>query len=110
LESQSYLILILGMGMVTYLPRWIPLYFLSNRNLPPWLIQWLDLIPVSILSALLAPALMTTDAPRHLSLFEPKLLVAVPTFVFAMKTRSLGGTVVVGMLLYWLAEMWMGTL
>jgi len=27
----------------------------------------------------------------------------LPTFLFALMTRSLGGTVVVGMLLYWLA-------
>ncbi|HHO47817.1 MAG TPA: AzlD domain-containing protein, partial [Desulfobacteraceae bacterium] len=32
-----------------------------------------------------------------------ELLVAVPTFLFAIKTRSLGGTVLAGMLLYWLA-------
>jgi branched-subunit amino acid transport protein len=90
------------MGLVTFLPRWMPLYFLSNRRLPPWLIKWLDLIPVSILSALLAPALVTPGTPRHLSLCQPELLVAVPTFLFALKTRSLGGTVVIGMLLYWL--------
>jgi branched-subunit amino acid transport protein len=29
--------------------------------------------------------------------------VAVPTFIFALKTRSLGGTVVAGMLLFFLA-------
>ena len=100
---QSYLALVVGMGLVTFLPRWLPLYFLSNRQLPPWLVQWLDLIPVSILSALLAPALVTTGTPRNLSLFQPELLVAIPTFLFALKTRSLGGTVVIGMLLYWLS-------
>lgn len=102
MDSQSYLGLIIGMGLVTFLPRWMPLYFLSNRQLPPWLIRWLDLIPVSVLSALLAPALVTPGTPRHLSLWQPELLVAVPTFLFALKTRSLGGTVVIGMLLYWL--------
>jgi hypothetical protein len=34
-----------------------------------------------------------------------ELLVAVPTLVFALKTRSLGGTVLIGMLLYWLSGM-----
>jgi branched-subunit amino acid transport protein len=29
--------------------------------------------------------------------------VAIPTFAFAFFTKSLGGTVVVGMLLFWLA-------
>jgi branched-subunit amino acid transport protein len=102
MNIQSYLGLLVGMGLVTYIPRWLPLYLLSNRQLPSWLIRWLDLIPVSILSALLAPALVTTGTPRQLAPFQPEMLVAVPTFLFALKTRSLGGTVVVGMFLYWL--------
>jgi len=30
--------------------------------------------------------------------------VAIPTFLFALKTRSLGGTVLVGMMLFWLTS------
>ena len=101
--SKDYLILVLGMGLVTYLPRWAPLFFLSKRNLPVWFVDWLDLIPAAILSALLLPALITTGEPRQLVLWRPELVVALPTIGFAMKTKSLGGTVVVGMLLFWLA-------
>ncbi len=64
--------------------------------------DWLDLIPAAVLSALVLPALVTTGEPRHLDLLRPELLVAVPTFLFALKTRSLGGSVVLGMGLYWL--------
>jgi len=103
MANSEYLILVIGMGLVTYLPRWIPLFFLSRRNLPQLVIEWLDLIPAAILSALPFPALVTTGAPRHLALFQPELLVAIPTFAFALKTKSLGGTVIVGMLLFWLA-------
>jgi len=38
--------------------------------------------------------------PIH-TLGKPELLAAVPTLLFALKTRSLAGTVMVGMLLYW---------
>lgn len=54
------------------------------------------------LSALVIPELVTSGNPRHLDFFRPQLLVALPTFIFGLKTRSLGGTVVVGMLLFWL--------
>jgi branched-subunit amino acid transport protein len=101
--AKEYLLLLLGMGLVTYVPRWFPLFFLAQRRLPQWFIEWLDLIPVAILSALIVPDLLTAGTPRHLVWWHPKLLVAVPTLLFAMKTRSLGGTVLVGMLLYWLA-------
>ena len=100
---SGYLWLVLGMGLVTYLPRWFPLFFLARRNLPKWFVDWLDLIPAAILSALLMPELITIGHPRHMVWLQPKLLVAVPTFLFAVKTKSLGGTVVVGMALFWLA-------
>ncbi len=100
---DNYLYILLGMGVVTYVPRWLPLVLLSNRRLPEWFEQWLDLIPAAILSALILPILITTGEPRHLDLLRPELFVAVPTLLFAVKTRSLAGTVVVGMFLFWLA-------
>ncbi len=99
--SNEYIILILGMGLVTYLPRWFPLFFLSQRDLPKLFVEWLDLIPAAILSALLLPALITSGEPKNLDFFRPELLAAFPTFLFAIKTRSLGGTVILGMLLFW---------
>lgn len=101
--KTDYLILVLGMGIVTYIPRWFPILFLSRRQLPGWLVEWLDFIPAAILSALVLPYLVTTGEPRQLELFQPQLLVAIPTFIFALKTRSLAGTVIVGMFLFWLA-------
>ncbi len=100
----DYLLLIIGMSLVTYLPRWIPLHYLSRRPLPDSFVEWLQLISAAILSALLLPALMLRGEPRVLDLMRSELWVALPTLAFAWWTRSLGGTVVVGMLLYWLVE------
>jgi len=103
MNFSVYLYLFIGMGLVTYLPRTLPLLYLAHKQLPQWLIDWLGLIPVAVLSALLAPSLVTTAAERSFSLGKPELIVAIPTLIFALKTRSLGGTVLIGMLLYWLA-------
>ncbi len=103
MSGMEYLLLFGGMGLATYLPRALPLLYLSQKKLPQWLIDWLGLIPVAILSALLAPSLFTDTAERSLYLGKPELLVAIPTLIFALKTRSLGGTVLIGMFLYWLA-------
>lgn len=94
--------IIIGMGVVTYLPRWLPLFFLTRRRLAPWLIDWLDFIPAAVLSALILPSIVTSGEPRHLEWIKPDLWVALPTLIFAIKTRSLAGTVVFGMILYWL--------
>jgi len=101
--KADYLLLVLGMGIVTYLPRWIPLILLSRRQLPEWLKQWLDFVPAAVLSALILPAVVTTGEPRHLEVFQPALLVSIPVFIFAWKTRSLAATVIVGMALFWIA-------
>lgn len=101
MSAADYIFLIVCMGAVTYLPRMLPLVVLSQRRLPSWFTEWLELIPVAILSALIAPTLFATADPRSLSLGKPELLAAVPTLIFALKTRSLAGTVVVGMVCYW---------
>lgn len=82
------LIAILGMALVTYLPRMLPLVVLSRFNLPPLLLRWLSFIPVAVLAALLAP-----DLASH----QDYLIVALPTFLVAAITRSLMGTVVAGL-------------
>jgi branched-subunit amino acid transport protein len=101
--KADYILLVLGMGIVTYMPRWIPLILLSRRPLPEWLRQWLDFIPVAVLSALIMPAVVTSGDPRHLDVLQPALLVSIPVCIFAWKTRSLAGTVIIGMALFWIA-------
>jgi branched-subunit amino acid transport protein len=109
LETEyEYILLIISMGLVTYIPRWFPLFFLTQRKLPQWFIEWLDLIPVAILSALIFSDLFVTGNPRQLEILQLKSMVAVPTFLFALKTRSLGGTVLAGMALFWVAAGFFG--
>ena len=102
--SKAYLAVILGMGLVTFLPRWLPLIYLTKRSLPSWLVEWLDFIPAAILSAILLPALVSDSATRSIDLGQPEFVVAIPTFVFAILTKSLGGTVIIGMVFFGLAE------
>ncbi len=105
MSFNDYLFLFGGMGLVTYLPRALPLLYLTQKKMPQGLIDWLSLIPVAILSALLAPSLFTDAVTRTFVFGKLELLVAIPTLLFSLKTRSLGGTVLVGMLLYWLGGM-----
>ena len=102
MSYPDYLFLLIGMGLVTYLPRMLPLVVLAQRRLPQGLVDWLGLIPPAILAALVAPGLFVNVETQSFSLTRLELLVAVPTLAFALKTRSLGGTVFVGMALFWL--------
>ena len=102
--TADYFMLVLGMGIVTYVPRLAPILFLSQRELPRWMLEWLDYIPAAILSALIFPAILTSGTPRAFDIARPELLVAVPVFIVSIKTRSLAVTVIVGMFLYWAVE------
>ena len=102
--STEYLAVIFGMGLVTFLPRWLPLVYLTKRTLPPWLVEWLDFIPAAILSAILLPVLIMDSTTRSLDLTRPEFIVAIPTFAVAILTKSLGGTVIAGMVLFGLSQ------
>ena len=103
MNRDNIIILIIGMGIVTYIPRLLPFIFLPSLRLPRWLIEWLDFIPAAILSALVLPSIVTAGEPRHLEWCKPDLWAAIPTLLVAVKTRSLAGTVIIGMAMYWLA-------
>jgi branched-subunit amino acid transport protein len=52
------LLLILGMAVVTYLPRLIPALFLDRFSFPAWFERWLKCIPYAALGALIFPGVL----------------------------------------------------
>ena len=97
MDQRAIFITILGMGVVTYLPRLLPILLLSSKKLPPPVVAWLRCVPVAVLSAMLLPSLIVNDARLDFSGSNLFLWAAIPTFLVAWKTRSLFGSVIVGM-------------
>ena len=102
LFPPDQLLLILGMALVTYIPRAAPLMLLSSRKLNPLLMRWLEMVPPAVLAALLAPELLLTATPEggkalFVSPDNVFLLASVPTFVVGWLSGSFFGTVAVGM-------------
>ena len=58
---NNYLLLILGMALVTYLPRLIPLIVLSDRKMNRNLKEFLCYIPYTSLSILIVRGIITAD-------------------------------------------------
>lgn len=50
--------MLLGMAIVTYIPRVFPLTFLEGRKLPPVISGVLSNIPFAVLGALIFPAIL----------------------------------------------------
>jgi len=92
----TILLIIIGSAVVTFLPRVLPLMILSRLQLPGWLIRWLKHVPISVMAALLAQELLLPEGA-----FSPhenilKIGAALPAFAVAIWTKSLLGTVLVG--------------
>ena len=94
----SILLLILGSGIVTFIPRVIPLAVLSRIQLPDWAMRWLGHVPIAVMAALVGQELLMPDGQLASLPHNPELIAALPTFAVAILTRSLLGTVVVGIL------------
>ncbi len=92
------LLIILGMTLVTYLPRVLPLIALNRLPLPTLLYRWLSYVPVAVLAALLGPSLAIPRGELELGFTNTFLIAAIPTFFVALKTRSMAVTVLVGIL------------
>ncbi|MGY3777855.1 AzlD domain-containing protein [Isobaculum melis] len=104
-KEQFYLII--GMAVVTYLPRMLPMLLLSNRQVSKNLTRWMEFIPVSIFSALICSDIFFWNGELSIQPLENmKLLPTVLVFFIAYKTKSLIWSIVFGVggiiLLQWL--------
>ncbi|MDX9849947.1 MAG: AzlD domain-containing protein [Anaerolineaceae bacterium] len=98
MAETNVLITLVGMALVTYLPRLIPAWVLRDKQLPAFLVAWLRYVPVAVLAALLLPSLLIENNQINFSASNLYLWAAIPAGWVAWKKKSLFGTVIVGML------------
>ncbi len=95
------LALIVGMALVTYIPRMLP-GIVAGRQMPPWLRRWLQHIPYAALGALIFPGILQGQTPWAglaggliavlLGLREvPLIVVMVGGILAALGVQLLGG-------------------
>ena len=60
------LILIIGMAVVTYIPRLLPALFMDKIQFPGWFQKWLKSIPYAALGALIFPGVMLVEKDQPL--------------------------------------------
>ncbi len=97
MDQQTITLTIVGMAIVTFGPRLLPIWLLASKSLPPPVVTWLHYIPVAVLSALLLPSLVVRDERIDLGFDNLYFWAALPALLVASKTRSFFGTVVTGM-------------
>lgn len=92
---NNYIPLILGMTFVTYLPRFLPLFLMRDKDINPKLRMFLQYIPYTSLSILLIRGIMTSTSEMRLptiigiigaalaAYFKDNLVLSVFAGVFA---------------------------
>lgn len=58
---MEMLIIVLGMALVTYIPRLLPALFMHRFVFPSWFENWLQSIPYAALGALIFPGILLVD-------------------------------------------------
>ncbi|MFF2907891.1 AzlD domain-containing protein [Paenibacillus sp. NPDC057934] len=91
-------LIIVGAALVTFIPRVLPLMLLSRITIPEWGMRWLNNIPIAVMAALIAQELFIQDDKLAGFSHSAEWIAALPTFWIAIKTRSLLGTVIAGIL------------
>ncbi|MCF8105179.1 MAG: AzlD domain-containing protein [Desulfohalobiaceae bacterium] len=61
---MKVLFIVLGMAVVTYIPRLLPALFMHRLRLPAWFEAWLQSIPYAALGALIFPGILLVDRDR----------------------------------------------
>ncbi|MCX6055710.1 MAG: AzlD domain-containing protein [Chloroflexi bacterium] len=105
MREAAVLFTIIGMSLVTYLPRVLPAWYLRGRMLNPFVSSWLKFVPVAVLAALLLPSILVDGKQFNLAWDNLFLWAAFPSGFIAWKTHSLFATVLVGMAVIALARL-----
>lgn len=86
MDSSTVLLLIIGMGVVTYIPRMIPFLIFKDKELPVFIQSVLGNIPYATLGALIFPGIF---------LIQEDLMFGVIGAIGAFILAFLGANVIV---------------
>lgn len=81
--------MIIGVSLVSMLPRIMPIALFSRYEFPEPLKKWLSFVAPAVLGALTALSVLAPEEGIDISLHNQYIWAFIPTLVVAIKTRSL---------------------
>ena len=99
MSTMDHFILILLSMLVAFGPRFIPLRIFSTREIPKWFNEWMKYVPVSLFTALVVKdVFMDTKTYTFVGCdYMAKILASVLVAIVAYRSRSMGLSVVLGL-------------
>jgi glutaminyl-peptide cyclotransferase len=97
---MNEVLLIAGMTLVTFLPRWGVMALLGRVEMPAPLFNTLKYVPVAVLVAIIAPEMVMRDGQVSISVQNATLVAGVVAGLVAWRTRNLLATIGVGLAIF----------
>ncbi|MHC5269705.1 AzlD domain-containing protein [Enterococcus sp. LJL98] len=98
MTDKNYWLLILGSGLVTWIPRVLPFVFSRKVTFSPRFRQFLDYLPLCILAALLLQSLLVVEDNHLPKLKIQETMACIPTFIIGYYTKDLMKIVITGII------------
>lgn len=95
---------VIGAAAVTLAIRASFIVLPPQTRLPAWLMECLKYVGAAVLPALIAPEVLLRDAPPGETFNVLRIIAALAAMLFALRTRSVFGTMLVGMAVLWLLK------
>jgi branched-subunit amino acid transport protein len=97
-------LIIIGMGIITYLIRLTPILLLERVGMRPELQQALKFVPAAVLSAIIFPEVVMPGGALDMSLGNERLLAGLIAAMVAWRTKNVLVTIGVGMVVMWILQ------
>ncbi|MBC2722051.1 AzlD domain-containing protein [Desulfosporosinus sp.] len=98
--SDQLLLTILLMTLVTYGSRVLPFLLFKGKNVQGFARDFIELVPIALLAALVVPELVT-PAGTIVLIQNPYLWTGILTFLFSRFVPNLFLGIVFGMTMFW---------
>ncbi|KRL36966.1 AzlD domain-containing protein [Liquorilactobacillus uvarum] len=99
-KTMEHLILIILSMLVAFGPRFIPLRIFSTRDIPRWFNEWMKYVPVSLFTALVVKDVFIDTSAGYVFTGihnMAKIIASLIVIVVAYRSRSMGLSVVLGL-------------
>nr|UWI49792.1 AzlD domain-containing protein [Clostridioides difficile] len=96
MNNNYIIIVILGMAIVTYIPRILPMIIFSKNDMPESIKDIMKFIPIAILSSLIAKDIFFNGDNLYLSFTNPKIISGIIVILVACKFKSIAVSIAVG--------------
>ncbi len=81
-------LLIAGMAILTFVPRYIPFGLAGKVSIPPLLSQALGFVPIAVLTVIIIQSALIRDGEVLLTLQNHHLVAAIVAFIVSIMTRK----------------------